>query len=129
MNRMRAHFLAMFTFTETQLVHISLIIGVIIILNYFNYSIQSFLKWLPKLSETSLQVYTVLLWAQCSAHKNGRHLSTIGMFSYPISIHRICIYPKYVSQPLNVSGLLILQEVSDKQAFPFALHKMIMTLS
>lgn len=49
------------------------------------------------------------------------HLSKV-CFSTPIILkHEICY--------LNVSGLLILQEVSDKQAFPFALHKMIMTLS
>lgn len=114
MDWMRAHFLTMFTITETQLVHISLIIGVIVILNYFNNSIQSFLKRLAKLSETSLQVDSVLLWTQSGTHKNRRHLSAISMFSNAISIHRVSIYPKYVSQALNMSGLVILKEISNK---------------
>lgn len=77
---------------------------------YFNNSIQSFLKWLAELSETSLQVDSMLLWTQSGTHKNRRHLGAISMFSNSISIHRVSIYPKYVSQPLykvNQTGLIL----------------------
>lgn len=125
-NWVRTYAGAVLAFTHAKSFFVLEKVFILIVNHNFFECIQGFLKGLTVLTEPSLKPHRILFGAKHRYHELRRSSRAISELFQVISIHSVPIYPVNILHSLDVFGGLILNKVSNEQAFLFGLNKRVM---